>query len=271
MKKLIYALIVFSGLFGCKEYKTEGVYAAEMTTVEEMPASVSMDESKALKTGLVATKQKIIKNAALRFESQDLKVTGQNIYTSLKKYNAQVQTDSESNNDYTLSRTIIVRIPSNYFDAFIADISKGVSYFDVKEISAQDVTEEYIDLEARIKAKKTLEARYLELLKKAGKVSEMLEIERELSAIREEIEAFEGRLKYMESRVSLSTVNIEFYKNTEVGGGSTVSYGTKIGNALKSGFNILSTFFLGLLHIWPFILIFVIAFVLFRKRIRRKK
>ena len=54
-------------------------------------------------------------------------------------------------------------------------------------------------------------------------------------------------------------------------GGSTVSYGSKIGNALKSGFNMLSTFFLGLLHIWPFIIIFVIAFVLIRKRIRTKK
>jgi hypothetical protein len=218
-----------------------------------------------------APQQKIIKNARLRFQTSDLKTTGQNIYASVKKHNAQIESDSESNSDYSLSRNITVRIPSQSFDSFIADISKEVAFFDVKEISSQDVTEEYIDLEARIKAKKVLEARYLELLKRAGKVSEMLEIEKELSVIREEIEANEGKLRYMQSRVSLSTVNIEFYKTTEVAGGSTVSYGSKMGNALKSGFNALSTFFIGLLYIWPFILIFVIAFIIIRKKIKRKK
>ncbi len=56
---------------------------------------------------------------------------------------------------------------------------KALKHFDRKEISAEDVTEEYVDVEARLKAKRLLEKRYLELLNKATKVSEMLEIERE--------------------------------------------------------------------------------------------
>ena len=146
-----------------------------------------------------------------------------------------------------------------------------MAHFDQKEISSQDVTEEYIDVEARIKTKKVLEARYLELLKKAGKVSEMLEIEKELSTIREEIEVQEGRLRYMKNRVALSTVYLEFYKTTEIEQGATVSYGTKIGNAFKSGINTLSSFFIGILYFWPFILIFVIAYILIRRRIRKKR
>ena len=163
-----------------------------------------------------------------------------------------------------------IRIPSTHFDAFIADVGKGVGYFDRKEISARDVTEEYIDTEARLKAKKALETRYLELLKKANKVSEMLEIETQLATIREEIEAKEGSLRYMQHRISMSAVNIEIYKNTPVETGATVSYGDKMWNAIKSGFFGISTFFIGLLYLWPFIIILVVLFFVIRRRFRRK-
>lgn len=273
MRNIIHSFLIAVALISCKENATEEIsVSSDMDMImPEMPVSASVSEGTKAKVITLSSEQKIIKNAQLRFETSNLEATGQNVYASVKKYNAQIQSDNESNSNYSLSRTIVVRIPSGSFDAFITDISKGVTYFDVKDISSQDVTEEYIDLEARIKAKKVLETRYLELLKKAAKVSEVLEIEKELSAIREDIEVFEGKLRYMQSRVSLSTVHIEFYKDIESGGGSTVSYISKIGNALKSGFNMLSTFFLGLLHVWPFIIIFVIAFVLIRKRIRTKK
>jgi len=98
----------------------------------------------------------------------------------------------------------------------------------------------------------------------------MLEIERELSNIREEIEAKQGRLKYLNDQVSLSTLNVEFYKITSQTG-ATVSYGSKMWKALKSGFNGLSIFFLGILHIWPFIIIMIIAFFVIRRWIIKKK
>ena len=167
-------------------------------------------------------------------------------------------------------RKIIVRVPSKNFDAFLSDIAKGVTYFDNKEISSQDVTEEYIDVDARLKAKKVLESRYLELLKKANKVTEMLEIEAQLSAIREEIEAKEGQLRYMQSQISMSTLTIEFYKTVANEGGATLSYGSKIWNAITSGFNSISSFFIGLLSIWPFLIILAAAVYYIRKRFKKK-
>ena len=117
---------------------------------------------------------------------------------------------------------------------------------------------------------KKLENRYLELLSKATKVSEILEIEKELSVIREEIEAKEGQLKYLQNRVSLSTVTIEFYKKVADADNATVSYGTKMWNAVKSGWNGISSFFIGLLHIWPFILILVAVIFIIRKKFKKK-
>ena len=148
--------------------------------------------------------------------------------------------------------------------------NNGASNFENKEISSQNVTEEYIDIDARLKAKKVLEAHYLELLKKANKVSEMLEIEAQLSAIREEIEAKQGQLRYMQSQIAMSTLTIEFYKNVPEEAGATVSFGGKIWNAISSGFNSFSGFCIGLLSIWPFLIILATAFYYIRKRFKKK-
>lgn len=214
--------------------------------------------------------QKIIKTGDIRFETNDLGETYSQIITAVKKHHAIVQNDTEGKDYGSVFRKIMVRVPSKNFDLFLSDISKGVAYFDNKEISSQDVTEEYIDIDARLKAKKILESRYLELLKKANKVTEMLEIEKQLSAIREEIEAKEGQLRYMQSQISMSTITIDFYKTIANEGGATISYGSKIWNAIKSGFNGISSFFIGLLSIWPFVIILAAGFYFIRKRFKKK-
>jgi hypothetical protein len=214
--------------------------------------------------------QKIIKTGNLRFETNDIEATYSQIQSAVKSHNAIIQNDTEGKNYESVFKNITVRVPSKNFDLFLKDISKGVSYFDNKEISSQDVTEEYIDIDARLKAKKVLEARYLELLKKANKVTEMLEIEKQLSAIREEIEAKEGQLRYMQSQISMSTITIEFYKTVAIEDGATISYGSKIWNAITSGFNGISSFFIGLLSIWPFLIILATGFYFIRKRFKKK-
>ena len=274
MKKFLAFLSIAVLLLSCKEEVNEA-YATE-EIADQIIANSSNAEyykiaPKSISGQAKQTNPKIIKTATLRFETQNLETTADNLKQAIGKFNGEVQSDEERNEYNTVSRSLTIRVPSHSFDNFIDEINKGVSYFDRKEISSRDVTEEYIDTESRIKTKKALEERYLQLLKKANKVSEMLEIEKELSAIREEIESKQARLQYLQSQVSYSTVELSFYKTVAEREEATVSYGSKIGNALKSGFNSLSSLFIGLIQIWPFILIFVIAFILIRRRFRRKK
>ncbi len=214
---------------------------------------------------------KIIREANLRFETDDLTAAYNAIRDNVKKFNGFIQNDAQGKDYNSFYRNINIRVPSSDFDAFINEISKGVAYFDQKQISANDITEEYIDIDARIKTKKHLENRYLELLKKATKVSEILEIETQLSAIREEIESKQGRLKYLQNKVSMSSVSIEVYTKVANKSGATVSYGSKIANALKSGFNGFSSFLIGLITLWPFIIILVAVFFLWRRRFKKKR
>ncbi|WET00686.1 DUF4349 domain-containing protein [Flavobacterium sp. YJ01] len=215
--------------------------------------------------------QKIIKEATLKFETDNLENSFGQIQKAVANSRARIINDSEGKDFATVFRNLTIKVPGQNFDRFINDISKGVSYFEVKTISAQDVTEQYIDLTSRLKTKKKLEERYLEILKKANKVSEILEIEEQISAIREEIEAKEGQLKYLESRVSESTVTIEFYKTIPEKEGVKISYGSKLWSAIESGFYTLSDLLISLLSAWPFVILFVVFAYFIRKRLKRRK
>lgn len=249
---------------------SDSAYDSVVAVEEAVAFSPSSERGSPEHQAVAVTEQKIIKNGTLGFETPDLEKTTTQIYEAVKKYKAHIQHDSQGKNYNSFYRTITIRVPSHDFENLVQQISSGVAYFDTKEIASQDVTERYIDLQARLRAKTKLENRYLELLQKATKVSELLEIEKELSAIREEIEAQQAQLNYLQNQVSMSTLLVNFYKPT-AHTGVTSSYGSKMWNAIKSGVQGISSFFLGLLHIWPFIILLTGLVYILRKRIRNRK
>lgn len=245
------------------EVNTPVRYEMEQGKVSQLYGIIAVEDTE-------FANQKLIKESYLSFETNNLNKTYNSIMSFVKVNHGFVQNDNANKSYDRQSRNLIIRIPTENFQQTIDSISTIVNYFDTKQISLRDVTEEFIDIEARLKAKFELEKRYLELLSKANTVKDMLEIERELSNIREEIESRQGRLKYLNDKVSLSTLNIEFYKITAETG-VTTSYGRKMWNALQSGFNALSVFILGLINIWPFIIIVLIAVYFIRKQLRNRK
>jgi len=280
MKKLG-ILLVFGILLACNENNTsKGLGAFESDDLEKV-FSPSRDSNNLEETIIesaeyddapspVVQEQKIIKTANLKFETKNVTETHQNIVSLARQHSGFIQNDN-SGKDYGREYIrMTVRVPSEKFQLFLEGVSEGVGYFDQKEISQKDVTEEFVDINARLKAKRKLENRYLELLQKAKNVKEMLEIERNLSIIREEIEAKEGRLKFLQNKVSLSTFYIEFYKTSEVKS-ETTSYGQKVTNALKGGWNGISVFFLGILYLWPFLILLGLIIYLIRRYIKRRK
>ncbi len=102
----------------------------------------------------------------------------------------------------------VVRTPVKHFQKFLDEVvALGVP--ETRQIDAQDVTEEYVDLEARLANKRKLEERILELLEKqAGEIKDVIAVETELARVREEIERMEGRLRFLANRVELTTINI---------------------------------------------------------------
>jgi hypothetical protein len=266
LKFLFISVIIF--FFSCKNAESENINAftsdVKLLPLPEKAMPTSQQKAKDL------VRKKIIKKATLDFETNDLESTYQQILKSTETYAGTIQNDSEGKEYNQLYKSLTIRVPADHFDPFIISISKGVAYFDVKTITAADVTAQYIDLDARLRAKKTLENRYLELLKKANTVADMLQIEAQLAAIREEVEAKQGEMNYLQDQVAESTINVRFYKIVASESGLSPSIGSKIWIAFTAGFNSFSDFLIGLLSVWPFALLAVALLYYVRKKIKKR-
>ncbi len=102
----------------------------------------------------------------------------------------------------------VVRIPVIQFNRFIDQVLElGVPM--TRQIDALDVTEQFTDLTARLNNKRKLEERILKLLEeKTDAIKDVIEVESQLGRVREEIETFEGKLRYMSDRIAMTTVTI---------------------------------------------------------------
>ena len=241
---------------GNKNAKSISVAHKEMVAPTEAPTrnNISID-------------RKLIKEGNIEFETKDLDVTRKMIFEAVKKYNAYVASDVTYKSSVRNSNTIKIRVPAKNFDKLLNDTTKGVENFDRKDINVKDVTEEFVDIQARLKTKKELEQRYLDLLKQAKNVTEILEIEKQIGLLRSEIESIEGRLKYLQNQISFSTLTISIYENNP----QTTKFGHKFKNGFKNGWNNLIRFFVFLINIWPFILISIGLIFGYKKYRRRKK
>lgn len=214
--------------------------------------------------------RKIIREGDITFESADIKETRSVILNVTKELNGYISKESSYDYPDRTEQSLIIRVPADKFEILLARISETAKKIDSKNINTLDVTEEYIDAEARLKTKKELEERYRELLKQANKVEEVLSVEREIGTLRGEIESVEGRLRYLKDKVAFSTLTVTCYQKGKTGFG----FSSKIGGALKSGWKGLLWFLIGLTAIWPFIILIGIGLctaVIITRRRRAKK
>jgi hypothetical protein len=205
--------------------------------------------------------RKLLKNGNVVFETADLEKMKLNIENLVQKFDGYISSDYANEYDNKVNYYLNIRIPSQYFDSILKEISIQISKFDAKEITISDVTEEFLDIESRLKNKKELEKRYLEILQQSKSVEDILNIERELGKLREEIEATEGRLNYLSNQVSFSTLSVSLYKKVA----NETSFLGKIGERFNNGFENLKSFLLFILTVWPFVIIIPFSYFLFKK------
>jgi hypothetical protein len=118
--------------------------------------------------------------------------------------------------DQIRQATLELKIPAQKYDEAVGSLST-IGKVETVSTNAQDVGEEFVDVTARVNNSRRLEDRLITLLaNKTGKLDEVLRVERELARVREEIERYEGRLRYLTSRVSLSTLTITVHEPSPI-------------------------------------------------------
>jgi ethanolamine utilization microcompartment shell protein EutS len=116
------------------------------------------------------------------------------------------------------SATIEIKVPSDRFEGAIG-LFRSVGKVESVTSSSQDVSEEFVDVSARVANAKRLEERLVTVLAtRTGKLEEILAVERELARVREEIERYQGRLRYLETRASMSSVTLNVFEPVPIVG-----------------------------------------------------
>lgn len=215
---------------------------------------------------------KLIKNADLEIEVGDYYKSRKQIDSITNIWDAFVMKESELHNQYKLSNTLILRVPNNQFENLIGAIGGMNGKLNKKNINVHDVTEEFVDLQTRIKTKKEVEKRFVNILQTADSVNEILAVENDIRKIREEIEAKEGRLRYLTSKVSYSTVTITIFQRIEeqMLQATKPGFFAKIGSGFMNGWEIVLVIIIGLSNIWPLILISCLAYLYASKKWKDK-
>jgi hypothetical protein len=176
--------------------------AAEATSYAAEPTSAETPASE-------LANRKLIRNATVELEIVSFDDAVQKITAFANEERGYVATtNSQKQANGKLRGQVIVKVLPENLDRFLQKI-RGLGELKNQTLGTEDVTKAYFDTDARLKNARVLEERLIEMLKtKTGKVSDLLQVEKELGRVREDIEKMQGELKYWDSQVQFATVTI---------------------------------------------------------------
>ncbi len=177
---------------------------------------VKVSEEQVIEEGEL-TERKVVRNGSLSLlveKAEEAAEEIRNIADSVDGYvsHSRIYEASEG----VKSGTITIRVPADRFDQTVQEIKKLALKVENEQESARDVTEEFVDLEARVNNLRAEEAQYLELMERADSVEEILKITSRLSSVRSQIERIEGRLKYLSDQVEMSSIQVSLTSEAEI-------------------------------------------------------
>ncbi|OLA99183.1 MAG: hypothetical protein AUH08_12390 [Verrucomicrobia bacterium 13_2_20CM_54_12] len=153
--------------------------------------------------------RKLIRNAIVELEILSFDNAVQKITAVANEEHGYIATtDSEKQANGKLRGQVVVKVLPENLDLFLQKI-RSLGELKKQTLGTEDVTKAYFDTDARLKNAHVMEQRLIDMLKtKTGKVSDLLQVEKELGRVREEIEKMQGELKYWDSQVQFATVTI---------------------------------------------------------------
>jgi hypothetical protein len=218
MKKLIIGLalvaLLLVPLAACAEGSKEagsaldsnGEYPAPMEPTGPSEASWGGDESY---TSVPAEQERmIVRTGNMSLVVEDISQTVEDITQMSLAFGGYVVSSYISGEEEDMRGWITFRVPDDKFETALEQLRDMAVRVETEQTSSQDVTEEYVDLQARLGNAEATEQQYLALLDKAVDVEDILDIYDYLSRIRYEIEQLKGRIQYLEQTTSTSLIEV---------------------------------------------------------------
>ena len=286
---LLLALLTFS----CSSRSSELQVASRQDVAQKVEAepqkesvkgrttfSVSLTDADNSEATTAATDRKIVRNADLTMEVASTN-EAQHRVSSIAEAHGGFVVNSESKQresadpaQRTIDFKVMVRIPADQYGVALDEIKKLASNVLEEKSTGQDVTEEFIDLEARIKTQKALETQFLEIMQRANKIEDALEVQRQIAEVRTEIEKLEGRKRFLENRSSLATITVNIQAPRPIIATTPTGFGHSVREAISDSIELGSGLFLffvrALILMVPLLIFVVLPFaLLIRYAVRR--
>ena len=255
----------------------------ETTTNTVDTTSGSMDEGGDQGISSVETNRKIIRNVSLELETQNFEKVVDSIESEITALGGYAESITMSD---LLSSTdryckIIARIPAAKLNSFVNKVSETGNVVS-KNMSAQDVTVNYVDMQSHVKVLKVEQERLIELIEQAVDLDSIILLENRLTEIRYELESYESQLRTYDNLIEYSTVTIAIQEviryTPQVDKESTwqkMKSGLKDSlYDIKDGFTNFAIWFVSnipYIVFWSMVIIVVIAIIIKKKKIEKEK
>lgn len=199
--------------------------------------------------------RKLIRTGHISVEVESLADTRDSVYSWVSALGGFVFSSSES----ATRLSITVRVPAQNFDMAMEN-AKGMGQIKSKDVSSEDVTEQFYDLESRLNTKKILLERYQSYLAKSSSVEDLLSIEERINGVTADIEAMQGQMNRLSSQIDFSTITVEAHLPPNMTESGFALPDT--GGQFKKMFGKAAGFFNGLLFVVLYLLIFGVPIIL---------
>lgn len=163
---------------------------------------------------IIQSDRMIIKTGSLSIVVDDVKKSIEEITKYAEEKGGFLVTSDVSKYDIEVSGNVTIRVPSKILNETMTYV-KTMGEIQNEHVDGRDITEEYTDLNAKLGNLQATEKQFLEIMKKAVRIEDVLAVQRELSYVRSEIEILEGRMKYLKESVDLSSLTIYLSTNPE--------------------------------------------------------
>lgn len=234
----------------------------QLTTTTQVAAPVKPDVTP-LDTS--PSDRKIIRNADLSLESSSPESVQKAITTVAETRGGFVvesqQRSTTKDNSVKDTVSMTVRVPAAKFTEAVEEIKRSAEGVISENIKGEDVTDQFVDIEARLRAKKATEQQFMEIMKQAKTVEDALNVQEQLGQIRTEIEQIEGKKRLLENQSSLSTIKIDI-RTKAAFAESSVGFGRKLSDAFGTGVDVALSFILGLVTVIVSVLPFFVLILL---------
>ena len=273
MKKFLNILIItiFIGCAG--ENDLENYSGSKMSTSSEMAVMEDIRVS-APPTSLNIEEKKIQRNANLSIEVKNLDDSINKLNEIILLLNAEIISSNKGGADFGQPYSNIrIRVASNNLNSAIGEFKKLATKIISENVYTNDVTEEFIDTEARLNIMKSTENRFNLLLSKSETVEEIIQVEKELMRIRGDIESLEGRLNYLSKTTDTSEINLNLNEKIPVTGESwkiNESFTSALQN-LSSFAKNLADFIINVIVFIPVIIVLAVLIIIIRRFTKKKK